>query len=114
MGLFDKQISKITSYLDLRRNQGKVSESFHSNPVHWPSEKNRNLVLSQDTAVELGNPKEVSTCFLLWTDKPDRLKNGRISVVDPNLPRLVGCQVSFGRVVTVGGSDDGLWKRSFT
>lgn len=105
MGLFDKQYKEITAYLDRRRIEGKVSEFTHNSQTKWPFEKNRNLVLGQDTAVELGNPKDASTSFLLWVNEPEKIKNGRITIVGPDLPQLSGKQVSFGKIVIVGASD---------
>lgn len=105
MGLFDKQYKEITAYLDRRRIEGKVSEFTHNSQTKWPFEKNRNLVLGQDTAVELGNPKNASTSFLLWVNEPEKIKNGRITIVGPDLPELSGKQVSFGKIVIVGASD---------
>jgi len=105
MGLFDKQYKEITAYLDRRRIEGKVSEFTHNSQTKWPFEKNRNLVLGQDTAVELGNPKDASTSFLLWVNEPEKIKNGRITIVGPDLPELSGKQVSFGKIVIVGASD---------
>ncbi|MFZ2632190.1 MAG: hypothetical protein WA081_11790 [Desulfosalsimonadaceae bacterium] len=105
MGLFDKQYKDITAFLDSRRTMGLVSESIHTGQTNWPSEKNRNLVLGQDTAVELGNPKDASTSFLLWVNEPEKIKNGRITLVGPDLPQLSGRQVSFGKIVMVGASD---------
>ncbi|MGD9975528.1 MAG: hypothetical protein AB7S77_20935 [Desulfatirhabdiaceae bacterium] len=104
MGLFDKQYQEITAYLGRRRIEGKVSEFIHKRRTSWPSEKNRNLVLGQDAAVELGNPKGASTSFLLWVTDPRLFKHGRITVVGPDLPKLNNQQVSFGKVVIVGGS----------
>lgn len=104
MGLFDKQYREVSGFLESRRKAGKVSELRHQQGVSWPSEKNRNLVLGPDTAVELGNPRDASASFLLWVDDPGLLKNGRITVVGPDLPQLVGQRVSFGRVVIVGGT----------
>ena len=106
MGLFDKQYQEISDYLDARRQQGKISEYFHTGETDWPSEKNRNLVLGQDTAVELGNPKKrVHGFFWYGLNDPAVLKNGRISIVGPDLPQLNGKQVSFGKIVIVAGSD---------
>jgi CO dehydrogenase/acetyl-CoA synthase beta subunit len=105
MGLFDKQFEAVTAFLDQKKSQGMVSERTHKEKTGWPSEKNRNLVLSQDCAVELGNPKDASTSFLLWVNDPTLLKNGRISVVGPDLAQLSGKQVSFGKIVIAGGSD---------
>lgn len=105
MGLFDKQYQEITAFLSRKRNEGNVTEFLHSHETRWPSEKNRNLVLGPDTAVELGNPRDASASFLLWVNDPSLLKNGRISVVGPDLPQLSGQRVSFGRVVIAGGTD---------
>ncbi|NOY68773.1 MAG: hypothetical protein GXP53_04680 [Deltaproteobacteria bacterium] len=108
MGLFDKDYNAITAFLDRKRNTGNVSEfihTIHNGQTKWPTEKNRNLVLGPDTAVELGNPKDASTSFLLWVNQPDKIKDGRITVVGPDLPLLNGQRVSFGKVVIVDASD---------
>ncbi|MEZ4549338.1 MAG: hypothetical protein R2874_02375 [Desulfobacterales bacterium] len=42
-------------------------------------------MLGQDTAVELGNPKNASKAFLVWVNDPAVIKNGRISLVGPDL-----------------------------
>ncbi|PIP40149.1 MAG: hypothetical protein COX19_06305 [Desulfobacterales bacterium CG23_combo_of_CG06-09_8_20_14_all_51_8] len=105
MGLFDKQYSDVMALLHKKQKQGIVSEFFNITGCDWPSEKHRNLVLGQDTAVELGNPKDASTAFLMWVNEPDKIKNGRITIVGPDLPQLSGRQVSFGKIVMVGASD---------
>lgn len=105
MGLFDKQYQEISDYLESLRREGKLSVRFHNGGTHWPIEKNRNLVLGQDTAVELGNPKDASTSFLLWVNQPHRIKNGRMTIVGPDLPRLGGRQVSFGKIVIIDAAD---------
>lgn len=105
MGLFDKHYSEITAFLDQKKSQDIVSELFPAPGCNWPTEKNRNLVLGQDTAVELGNPKDASTSFLLWKNQPDKIKNGRITIVGPDLPQLSGKQVSFGKIVIIDASD---------
>ncbi len=105
MGLFDKQYQEIKAFLSRKQNERNVTELLHPHETRWPSEKNRNLVLGPDTAVELGNPRDASASFLLWVNDPSLLKNGRISVVGPDLPQLIGQRVPFGRVVIVGGTD---------
>lgn len=104
MGLFDKQFEEITSFLSRKRCQGKFSESIHRDITDWPVSKNRNLVLGQDTAVELGNPKDASTSFLLWVNEPEKIVHNRITVVGPDLPQLNNQKVSFGKIVIIGGT----------
>lgn len=105
MGLFDKQFSDFMAFLDNQRRRGIVSEFLNISHTDWPVEKNRNLVLGQDTAVELGNPKDASTSFLMWVNTPEKLKNGRVTIVGPDLFQLNGKQVPFGKVVIVGATD---------
>lgn len=105
MGLFDKHYCDVIAFIDRKRRQGMVSEFAHTAKCNWPSEKNRNLVLGQDTAVELGNPKDASASFLLWVNEPEKVKNGRITVIGPDLPQLNNRQAAFGKVVIVGASD---------
>ncbi|MBI5589399.1 MAG: hypothetical protein HY881_02835 [Deltaproteobacteria bacterium] len=105
MGLFDKHLSEIETYLAQKRQEGKVSEFTDQVRPNWPESINRNLVLSQDTAVELGSPKDASTSFLLWRNRLDRMDNSRIIVVGPDLPQIKETHVSFGKIVVVEGED---------
>ena len=104
MDLFDGYMGAIRDYLSRKAGEKKVSEYIHNNPIDWPTEKNRNLVLSADTAVELGHPKDASTAFLFWVDDPSLIVNGRVTRVGPDLAGLVGRQVSFGKAIMVCGS----------
>jgi CO dehydrogenase/acetyl-CoA synthase beta subunit len=105
MGLFDRQHDEITAYLARKRDEGRVTEFSHDGKTDWPLSKNRNLVLGQDTAIELGNPKDASTACLLWVNDPGKVNNGRVTVVGPDIPQLGEQHISFGKVVIVGGKD---------
>lgn len=105
MGLFDKYTDAIAAFLERKKKEGKIHESFHPGGLSWPVSKNSNLVLGQDTEVELGNPKDAATSFLLWCNEPDKVKNGRISVIGPDFPNMKSKQVPFGKIVIIGGSD---------
>jgi CO dehydrogenase/acetyl-CoA synthase beta subunit len=105
MGLFDQQYDQIKGFLNQKIPEGQVSEFFHREKLTWQNEKHRNLVLGPDTAVELGNPKDASTSFLIWINNPGRVKNGRMTLIGPDLPLLNNRKVSFGKIVIVGGDD---------
>ena len=105
MGFFDQYHREISRYLDLKRSQGKITETFHQREVCWPSVPGRNLVLNSDTAVELGNPGDASSSFLFWVDDPTLLENHRITVIGPDLPDINEGRVSFGKIVLIGGND---------
>jgi CO dehydrogenase/acetyl-CoA synthase beta subunit len=103
--MFNKHFNSIQEYLKKKRGDGKVSELFHNGKTAWPMDKNRNLVMAHDTAVELGNPRDASLAFLLWINDPEKLLHGRITVIGPDLPQLTGKQASFGKIVMVAGDD---------
>jgi CO dehydrogenase/acetyl-CoA synthase beta subunit len=105
MGLFDSHYREIKDYLSRKRVEGKLKVFRHEGKTCWPVSRNRNLVLGQDTAVELGNPRDASTSFLLWPDNPSEIKHGRITLVGPDLQRLNGKHASFGKIVMIAGVD---------
>ncbi|MDY7030562.1 MAG: hypothetical protein SVY10_01465 [Thermodesulfobacteriota bacterium] len=72
-------------------------------PVEWPSGGDRNLVLSQDMAVELGSPNDESVSFLIWRDDDGRVHDRCISTVGPDLPESVNKHLPFGKVVMIAG-----------
>ena len=103
MTLFDNHIEKILLQLREKREAGLVSEFIPQSGDTWPGAGGRDLVMGKDTAVELGNPKEGSMAFLVWSNEPTQLKNRRISVIGPGLGELIGQRVSFGKIVLLGG-----------
>jgi CO dehydrogenase/acetyl-CoA synthase beta subunit len=105
MGLFDKLHDEIQDYLAREQKNGKVTQFTHTGKTNWPISKNRNLVLGQDTAVELGNPQDASTSFLVWRNEPEKINNGRITIVGPDLPQVKEDRVSFGKIVMIGADD---------
>lgn len=74
-------------------------------PVIWPTGGSRNLVLGQDTAVELGNPQEGSCSFMLWGEDDGRVRDGRMTLAGPDIPESEGRSLPFGRVILVAGGD---------
>ena len=103
MGLFDNHIDEILSCLEQMREKGKVSETILAAGAAWPEAGDLDLVMLKDTAVELGNPKEGSFAFLVWTNEPTKLKNRRISVIGPDLGHLIGKRVPLGKIVLLAG-----------
>jgi CO dehydrogenase/acetyl-CoA synthase beta subunit len=103
MGLFDKQISSIGDYIAKRNNDNRIIELPYLPDCSWPSGEGSNVVLVKDTAVELGNPKNESVSFLLWSDRPESVNDSTISVIGPDLKSCTGKSIPFGKAVIVGG-----------
>jgi CO dehydrogenase/acetyl-CoA synthase beta subunit len=108
MGLFDNHLERVRSFLADRAGQADMTVFSAARAINWPSGGNSNLVLSSDTAVELGSPKTAATSFLLWTDRSDIVRQGRITLIGPDIHRETRPLTPFGKVVLtrVSGFDE--------
>lgn len=104
MEFFDKQLKEVREFLEKMNCRGNVREIMHTQKTDWPKGGNRNLVLAQDMAVELGNPQSESTSMLLWENDSGRINDGKITIIGPELTETNAKQLPFGKVVLVGGS----------
>lgn len=102
MGVFDRHLVEIREYLDTKRD--RITTIVHDYKVDWPSGNSQNVVLSQDTALELGSPREESVSFLIWVEDQSKLSDGSISIVGPDLPQCVEKILPFGKIAVVSGS----------
>lgn len=102
MNLFDDCIEKLRSFLDTKKAAGFLRE-LKANHTTWPEGDRGNIVLASDTAVELGNPKNESVSFMVWTEKSGLVKNKRINLIGPdiseNKPSDTMQSLPFGKVV---------------
>jgi CO dehydrogenase/acetyl-CoA synthase beta subunit len=101
MELFEQTFSDIRNYVE-----GKNCKSWvmTQRKVAWPSGKGRNVVLSDEMAVELGSPQMNSVSCLIWTEKADLVRDGKVSLVGPNIKESNGKSLPFGKIVLVGVS----------
>lgn len=102
MGMLDTCLKELRGFLDSKRELCSVTEIRHSKKVSWPPGGGRNVVLSRDMAVELGNPSDESVSFVLWVDKPDLVRDGVITIVGCDLSEGAGGSLPFGKVVVAG------------
>ncbi|PKN38029.1 MAG: hypothetical protein CVU62_09970 [Deltaproteobacteria bacterium HGW-Deltaproteobacteria-2] len=106
MEIFERTFSDIRNYIKSKKT---VSFSVTGRNCDWPGGAERNVVLAEDMAVELGNPQNYSTSSLLWTEHPDGVMEGRITLIGPDIPLCSGSRLPFGKVVLVqvSGFDEG-------
>lgn len=114
MALFDTYIKKLADYQQELRAKGRqvreiycptaVSELTEGLPVRVGSQDSGGIILRGDTFIELGNPDAGSCAFLMWTDKPPLIQNGKITLIGPDIPESPGASLPFGQVLIVGGA----------
>ena len=97
MELFTETLANIKKYIE-----GKNCRSLSAKPdPDWPSGKGRNVVLSDEMAVELGSPQMNSVSCLIWTQNTDLVHDGKVSLIGPDIRESSGKSLPFGKVVLV-------------
>ena len=72
-------------------------------PIAIGSGANPGIILRGDAFLELGNPTAGSCAYLLWTDEPSLIRDGRITVFGPDIPESEGASLPFGQVLMLAG-----------
>ena len=105
MDIFDDDIRWLREYLESRRSQGRDVRSLDSGerdrriPDFFNNEKTT-IVLSEDTWLELGNPKTNSTAPVLVTESLDLVHDGAITLVGPDIPEIRG-SLPFAQILLI-------------
>jgi CO dehydrogenase/acetyl-CoA synthase beta subunit len=100
MGLFDQPLVEIRDYIDGKYSDGSAKE-LPFTPV-IPRAEGAQVILSEDTGLELGNPGMASRSLLLW-DSGDSVRDGRITLVGPDFPAAASSSLPYAQVLMVGG-----------
>lgn len=83
----------------------EATELTEGLPVRIGPRAGANIILKEDTAVELGNPSVASCAFLLWTPNLHLVRDGRITLIGPDIQEAVGESLPFAQVLLVGGTE---------
>lgn len=113
MAIFDVYVKKLAEYAAEMRKKGRqvreidcpaaVSKLLEGLPVQVGPQASSGIILRGDTFMELGNPDAGSCAFLLWTDNPSLIRDGKITLIGPDIPQSSGASLPFGQVLMVGG-----------
>ena len=117
MTVFDTYILKMGEYVEDMRAQGRRITVFNAPvsivklkeglPVRVGPNANPGIILREDTYVELGNPEAGSCAFILFTDKPELVNDGRITVIGQDITDSANKSLPFGQVLLMGGTELG-------
>ncbi|MDY6793705.1 MAG: hypothetical protein SWK76_00260 [Actinomycetota bacterium] len=100
MGLFDKPLEDIRSYIETKRVQGKARVLPFA-PV-LPRADSSQIILSEDMGLELGNPGVASRSLLLW-DIEDGVVDNRIVLVGPDFQEADTPSLPFAMAIMASG-----------
>ncbi len=113
MATFDSQVKEVGEYVAAMRENGRparvfscpsaVSALMEGLPARVGPGANRGIILRGDTFVELGNPSAGSCAFVVWTNTPSLIRDGRITLIGPDIQEAPGVSLPFGQILMVGG-----------
>ncbi len=111
MELFRDTIEELRAFFI---EAGPMSSWDEDDSCIWPAGGNRNIVLKDDTGLELGSPERDSVSCLLWTHDNSIVKDGRITLIGRDFAQCTGESLPFGKVVIAcvhGFNEDNAYER---
>ncbi|NQT71365.1 MAG: hypothetical protein HQ553_01180 [Chloroflexi bacterium] len=108
MSKYDEHIENVDKYLRGRQVREfncppSVDDLKKDLPVQVGPRSNPGIILRSDMFAELGNPAEGSSGFIVWTEDTSLVRDGRITLIGPDIPDLEGASVPFGQVLMIAG-----------
>jgi CO dehydrogenase/acetyl-CoA synthase beta subunit len=113
LAVFDVYVNKIAEYVEnmhIRQRQirvmnpaADVANLVAGLPVRVGKGAQSSVILKEDTCVELGSPRTISCAFLLWTENVSLIRDGRITLIGPDIHESMGQSLPFGQAVVMGG-----------
>lgn len=102
MNLFNDIIGELREYIAKRRLKTGIREEYAANGISWPSAEKGNIVLQAETGLELGNPRDESVSFLVWTNDLSLVHDGLITLVGKEIGDIPEKSRPFGKAVIIG------------
>jgi CO dehydrogenase/acetyl-CoA synthase beta subunit len=115
MAVFDAYITKIAEYVEAMRSGGRQVRVFDCRgnperllealPVKVGPRAGSGIVLRSDTFAELGSPEVGSCAFPIWTDNTALVKDGRLTLIGPDILESRGKSLSFAQIIIAAGKE---------
>jgi len=114
MNMFEQYFDDVRHILASGKFKEQAGISFFDSELAWPRGRPGDIILSSDTVIELGHPQTESLAFLMWTDSPDKVSDGGITVIGPELSELASGKAPLGKITLIGGhgfTEDNAYER---
>lgn len=115
MSVFNVYIRKVAEYIEAMRVGGRRVRIFdcpgdperllNGLPVRVGPGVGSGIVLRGDTFAELGSPEAGSCAFPLWTNNTALIKDGRITLIGPDILESKGANLPFGQILIAAGKE---------
>ena len=115
MSSFDTYIEKVSGYVEEMRARGRQIRVFQAPtslmqlreglPIGIGLETRTDLILREETFIDLGSPETGSSAFVLWTSRPSLIRDGRVTLIGPDITEAPGKNLPFGQVLIFGGTE---------
>jgi len=113
MAVFDGHIKAVRDFMrsvpvtdDLYQEidcSGTPEEIRSSLPINLGRGASSGIHLRSNTYTELGNPIAGSCSHLLWTNNTSLVRDGRITLIGPDIPASEGESLPFGQILMLAG-----------
>jgi CO dehydrogenase/acetyl-CoA synthase beta subunit len=114
VAIYDAYLTKLAEHVGGLREKGRqvseidcpseVDKLLEGLPVRVGPGASRGIILRSETFVEMGNPDVGSSAFLFWTDNPALIRDGKITLVGPDIPESPTASLPFGQVLIMAGA----------
>ena len=108
MSLLDAYVARLREYESALVSQGTQSHTWSEWVLGGSTvARHSQLILKENTAVELGGPRSTGTSLAIWTEDTGLVADGRITLLGADIPQIHASGVTsvpFGQVLLVGGA----------
>jgi CO dehydrogenase/acetyl-CoA synthase beta subunit len=110
---YDLYMQKLGDLVEEMRGQGQRVREFdvagdpktliEELPLRVGPGSQEGIILRGDTFAELGHPSAGSSAFVMWTSDPSLVRDGRVTLVGPDVGEAAPQRLPLGQVLIVGG-----------
>ncbi|MFW9969806.1 MAG: hypothetical protein ACFFDF_06365, partial [Candidatus Odinarchaeota archaeon] len=113
--LFLEFLNKLRNFIDSEYNKGKKVFIYEKNPnplkffenleIKVELNKHKDIILENETSLELGGIKKKSFSLVYPISKPDfinHINNGRITLIGLECKDILTSSIDFGMIILIG------------